>query len=224
MIKQTTDYDQFKTIVGNRLVTPGQVTRLAGSILKKNMLAQDPIIVNEKMEVIDGQHRLEVAKNNKLPIYYIVLEGANILDVMNLNQVQKAWKSKDFIESYAARGNENFVWFHEFIKENKLSVSTALTLLYGGQDAWVFNSVKSGKLVAREEQRETAERRVGVLWELRPFLKVTGAIPKALIRAIVTLDEQGQTPELLKGIRTKAVHFVPKNTVKEALDQLRVLL
>ena len=59
---ETTDYDIFKGIVGNRKVEKKHVEMLTGAIDRNNLLNVRPIIVNEEMMVIDGQHRLEAAK------------------------------------------------------------------------------------------------------------------------------------------------------------------
>lgn len=223
-IQTTTDYDKFTLIKGNREVKAGHTASLAVSILKHNMLAQNPIIVNSKMEVIDGQHRLEVARTNKLPISYIVLDNADIAEVISLNQAQRAWTANDFIDSYAARGNEEYIWLRNFTKEQKIAVSNAVIFTHGSNDSWVYTAIKTGRFVTRPEQREDAERRAGVLWELRPFLNVTGVAPKALYTTIVKLDKEGKTQDLVKGIRTRAVPFKPASNVFDMQMQLGALL
>ena len=46
--------------------------------MKKKYLVS-PILVNEKMEVIDGQHRLQAQKELNLPTYYIKNKGYDLL-------------------------------------------------------------------------------------------------------------------------------------------------
>lgn len=60
-IKRTNNYDMFKRLEGNRFVDPKKVNKLKKSINEVGYIS-NPIIVNEKMEVIDGQHRLEALK------------------------------------------------------------------------------------------------------------------------------------------------------------------
>ena len=53
---ETTNYSMFSYMVGNREVVHKHVLNLAKSIKVKDL--EIPIIVNEMMQVCDGQHRL----------------------------------------------------------------------------------------------------------------------------------------------------------------------
>lgn len=68
-----------------------------------------PIIVNEYMVVIDGQHRLEHAKKAGVPIEYIVKPGLNEHDIVRMNTTQRKWNMLNYIESYANQGSEEYV-------------------------------------------------------------------------------------------------------------------
>ena len=78
-IHSTTDYSQFKYIKGNRELVEAHVKKLSDQISKKDF--QIPIIVNEKMEVCEGQHRLEAYKSLGMPITYMIKEGLVIQDI-----------------------------------------------------------------------------------------------------------------------------------------------
>ena len=56
VIYETTDYDMFKQLLGNR--DPRQEKAVIDSINKVGYLF-DPILCNENYEIIDGQNRLE---------------------------------------------------------------------------------------------------------------------------------------------------------------------
>ena len=58
---ETRDYDQFKKLNGNRNINESQVDGIVHSILEVGYQPV-PILVNEFMEIIDGQHRLEAVK------------------------------------------------------------------------------------------------------------------------------------------------------------------
>jgi ParB-like chromosome segregation protein Spo0J len=64
----------FKHIKGNRIPNLKHVRRLVDSIKKYGMKC-NPILVNEQMEVIDGQHRLLAAKETNSFVYYIIING-----------------------------------------------------------------------------------------------------------------------------------------------------
>ena len=69
-IHWTTDYDIFKQLLGNREINYNHVRRLIKSMQEEYLIV--PIQVNEKMEVIDGQHRIAACKELGFPIYYMI--------------------------------------------------------------------------------------------------------------------------------------------------------
>ena len=116
-VYKTNDLSVFNQIKGNRPPNPQHIRRLADSI-KTNGILQNPIIVNEKMDVIDGQHRLLAAKEANSSVFYIVVDGYELNEVQVLNLNQKNWTSKDFLEGYADMGIESYVKLRNFYKEN----------------------------------------------------------------------------------------------------------
>lgn len=68
-----------------------------------------PIIVNENMTVIDGQHRLKASEQLGLPIEYIIKEGLNEDDIVRMNTVQRPWKMINYIEAFANQGKEEYI-------------------------------------------------------------------------------------------------------------------
>jgi hypothetical protein len=109
----TTDYDQFILMDDNRNVNELHVQRLVSSFKDKHLIC--PIIVNEKMEVIDGQHRLQASIRSELPVHYIVVKGYGLNEVQVLNSNQKNWTKYDFLESYCAQNKKHYLDFKEFM-------------------------------------------------------------------------------------------------------------
>lgn len=118
-VYQTNDLGMFNQIKGNRPPNPQHIRRLSSSI-KENGVLQNPIIVNENLDVIDGQHRLMAAKQSFSSIYYIVVKGYALDEVQILNLNQKNWTKKDFMEGYADMGIEPYVKLRNFIRKNKV--------------------------------------------------------------------------------------------------------
>lgn len=114
MVYITTDYNQFKTLNDNREVNNIHVKRLVDSFNEMHLVC--PIIVNEKMEVIDGQHRLQASIETGLPIYYIQVPGYGIKEVQRLNANQKNWTKTDFLEMYCAQGKKAYLEFRAFME------------------------------------------------------------------------------------------------------------
>ena len=65
-VRTTVRYDDFHILPGNREINQAHVLELIESFGKANLFDAHPVVVNEKMEVIDGQHRLEAARIGSL--------------------------------------------------------------------------------------------------------------------------------------------------------------
>jgi hypothetical protein len=104
-IYQTTNYDSFKRLKGNRDVRNAK--KIVDSINKVGYVLS-PILVNENMEVIDGQNRLDALRQLDLPVPYIMQEGIGRTECQALNINQSNWTTEQFINSYAECGEESY--------------------------------------------------------------------------------------------------------------------
>ncbi len=121
MIKKTEDLDIFKKHPLNRELHEGNVVKIMSSIKIKNLLDKRPILVNEKMEIVDGQHRLEACKRLAIPIFYEIEKSLESSDIILLNANQKSWSILDFIKHHACAGNKNYVELLSFSQQMRLS-------------------------------------------------------------------------------------------------------
>jgi len=133
-IQKTTDYTLFKRVPGNRRVSKAHVNRLSNSIAHNPSLIEiEPIIVNDKMEIIDGQHRAEACEKMELPVYYKVKSGLTLTDVQLLNANSRTWNMVDYARSFAELGNRHYKLYLEFLDIYKLGKSiTANYLILDG--------------------------------------------------------------------------------------------
>jgi hypothetical protein len=113
----TKNLGMFSSIDGNRVPNLIHVKRLTDSLRKYGMKC-NPILVNEKLQVIDGQHRLLAAKEVQSEVYFIIIPGSNLTDVHTLNLNQKNWSRKDFMEGYANMGIIPYIKLRDFVKKN----------------------------------------------------------------------------------------------------------
>ena len=116
-VYKTHDLSIFTQIDGNRVPNLQHIKRLADSIRVYGMKC-NPILVNERMQVIDGQHRLMAAKEAASFVYYIVVDGYSLNEVHTLNLNQKNWSKKDFMDGYANMGVESYIKLKAFIEKN----------------------------------------------------------------------------------------------------------
>lgn len=117
LILKTKDYSIFKIPSQQRKLLEDN-SLLEQSILQHNALSSKPIIVDSNMFVLDGQHRLQVAKKHNLEIYYIVDPTLTAKDIPLL-QKQRAWKKENYINFYAAYKFNHYEKLVEFINDNK---------------------------------------------------------------------------------------------------------
>lgn len=154
MIQETQNYDQFSTVMSNREVDMKHVKRLAKSITKKNLLRLNPIIVNEKFDIIDGQHRLEAARALNLPVYYIIDAGVHKDDISSLNTNTKSWNLMDYINFYTVEKTPGFDVISKFLSEfSFIHPSAAVQMMSGAASSGsVSGSIRQGKVDVTNEK------------------------------------------------------------------------
>src|SRR5271156_3067808 len=102
-IYSTKNYDMFTSLKGNRgktTIQPRHLDALEKSILERNLLDVNPIIVDKSHIVINGHHRLAVAKKNNLLIYYTIVEDADYKDAIRLTRGTSNWTLKEYLECF----------------------------------------------------------------------------------------------------------------------------
>jgi hypothetical protein len=171
-VKETKNYSMFKSINGNRSKNELHLSRLKKSMEEHQLVS--PIIVNEKYEVIDGQHRLAVCTDLKLPVYYIVVDGYGLDEVHRLNQNTSNWSHKAFIDGYASMGLEPYIQIQEFMDETKLGVGATLYLLAGYTGQSQTDKLKRGEI--KEVNLKRGYEIYG--W----ILQIEQAVPKINVR------------------------------------------
>lgn len=132
----TTDYGMFRNITGNRELNESKIKRIVKDINNGlNMLSYCPIIVDGEFNVIDGQHRLYIAKKLRKPVYFIVSRNISLHEIASINSNTERWKGKDFIHCYASQGNEHYIKLQDFIDKYGFPITTAITLLSSAEVA-----------------------------------------------------------------------------------------
>jgi hypothetical protein len=128
-LQKTKDYSIFKKNKCNRILDTSNLARIRQSILTQNLLELRPIVVNSDMEVIDGQHRLAVAQELGLEIFYLIDVKAKDENIILLNCNQKSWNASDYLNYYINQGNQEYIRFNQFLEKHHLVISNALLLL-----------------------------------------------------------------------------------------------
>ena len=154
-ILQTTNYDKFRDIRGNREINRKHLLKLQGSILENNMLDLNPIIVNDRMEVLDGQHRLLACKNLGIPVSYIVAANGGIAEVRMLNTNVRNWTMRNYLDCYVTRGFEEYLKVKNFMEKTGSTLGVATLLLSGNlskSSQSIINNFRNGDFRANQEE------------------------------------------------------------------------
>lgn len=159
----TDDYDAFQKMLGNR--DAKSEAKIISSIQQVGQVVT-PIIVNEKMEVIDGQNRLNALKALGLPVYYIKQKGLDIEACRCLNVGQTNWGTEDYIASFAEEGNKSYLRLASLVNAYRkplsikgiIAMANPTALNEGGTSQEPM--VKKGKYELTESEYELAVKRI----------------------------------------------------------------
>jgi hypothetical protein len=152
-ILQTTNYSIFKFINFNRDFKSRQLEKLKKVLRVNNLLHLHPILVNEDMEVISGQHRLMAAKELRLPIFYMKtdVEYDHILDA---NNVQLRSSIMDIVKYYAVKDKlVDYLKLKEYLENCKVSTKAFFALYMGDAGTTTLEAIYYGRFILRYEDR-----------------------------------------------------------------------
>lgn len=130
VVHQTMEYNYFVRIKGNRAINTLHVRNLKESMKKEDL--KIPIIINDKREVTDGQHRLQARRELMLPVYYIVLKGMGIAETQAANADNRNWGAPDFLNTYVELNYAHYKKYDEFKKKYEFGHAVTQILLEGG--------------------------------------------------------------------------------------------
>lgn len=155
---QTTDYSLFHLLPENRAVNRQQVRKLVAQISRKNLLHIKPLDMTADLGVIDGQHRLEAARELGLPVYYRIGEQLDEEDIAILNATSKNWTGTDYLHHWSVKGTPAYQTLAAFMQRHPvLSFSNAKMMLSGlGEGGGKADIFRNGKWQVGPEEKAEA--------------------------------------------------------------------
>ncbi len=186
-IYATTTYKYFKYLKENRPVNEGHVLSLMNSFTKEGYLFTI-VYVNDRLEIIDGQHRFEAAKRKKLPVYFVIMPNWGITEVTMLNMNSRNWTIGDFMESHAQAGNSNYIAFKKFFNAHAFDVTTCQLIMTGRRSGGhaATDDFRQGKLKLYEEQVTDAYKKAAMITDFKAFHPL-GWTSRSFAEAMLTL-------------------------------------
>lgn len=165
-IKRTYDYAIFKRMAGNRAISESNVKKIMRSIQRYGWWGE-VVLVNEKMEVADGQHRIEALKRMGMPVEYRVVEGITIDDIVAINNAVHKWTVTDAIASYAERGKVDYVRINNLINEFP---SMTRNCIYAAAHGLSDGAIKRGTATCSIADYEAARESLSFASKLQPII------------------------------------------------------
>lgn len=124
---ESMDYDKIKLIKGNRNIRATNYNKLLRSMKEEQLMI--PICLNEKYEIIDGQHRFLAAKELNKPFYYYIQEGYKEEQMKRANLVSSTWSKNDFLNLYVNQNDATYCKFQELMDEYHVQVIDLIKII-----------------------------------------------------------------------------------------------
>ena len=182
-VHTTNNYSLFKTLNGNRDVNQLHLTRLKES-MKKNHLTTI-IMVNEKLEIIDGQHRFLISQELKLPINYIISKNYGLNEVQILNANMKNWQTVDYVNGYCDLGYKDYIIYRDFVADYGFQNQVSILLLSGEHSTGTAESSPAARFkegLFKVKNLENAKRMAEKIKMIEPYYN--GYLRRSFILAL----------------------------------------
>ncbi|MCP4571449.1 MAG: hypothetical protein GY838_03785 [bacterium] len=205
-ITGTTNYLLFSNSKHNRGIDISKHRKLWVSMEKYGFLRCFPIVCvrkNGKLIVKDGQHRLQIAQDLGLPVFYVVEETD--FDIAEINNTPKTWGLYDYAKNYADNGRKAYREGLKFAAHHRLPIGVAFGMLYGTTSKNVTPCLRSGTFRIKD----------------RAWADIVASTYTAMIRLSKQLKTVRFLEALMAACRVKG--FVPSRLIRGAqrcLDRL----
>lgn len=206
----TSDYSIFKYLLGNRDINLQNVNSIVNNI-RNNGLLPTIVIVNEKMEVIDGQHRIEAFRQLNIPVTFQIRKGLTLKDCITYNISSRKWGVVDYINSYAERGIEDYIKLKKCLDEYpNFAPSTLATILNGkgAQGSGVSKPIMDGNFRLAHDLNEIIDK-LNFISSVQEYIVVRGRkeIVIQVLGYVIDLDivdRDRMLEQLQKGLNKNA--------------------
>lgn len=197
-VNVTTNYEQFNFINSNREQSRGHIEALKRAFEENgNLTRVQPILVNDRMEIIDGQHRYTAAKELSQPVYYTVMPGLGIREARSMNILHRGWTIEDYAKSYASTGDTSYQKYLAIKEDYGFNHSITLTYIIGRDAKGIFKTFQAGEFVLEDEAaaRERLDKLASV-GEFAPVLDRYFAIALLKVMGVSGYDHKRMVNKL----------------------------
>lgn len=129
----TKDYSQFTRSKENRPVDLKRHRKLVESMKKYGFISDFPIVCvrgeNNRLIVKDGQHRLAIAMQLDIPVWFV--ESDIQFDTAEINCTSKTWVAIDYANTFAMSGKADYQEGVDFAAQHGIPIGIAFSVLSG---------------------------------------------------------------------------------------------
>lgn len=184
-VLKTKNYGMFKFRKDNRGIIIPHVKELTRSMKERGWVPGSLIIVNEKMDVIDGQHRLISASQLGIQVEYLVMKGLGEEEMVGQNVGGRNWTKYDFLDSFVKKNNYNYVTLNKFLnKYPEFNITEMMMFLSNSYTSVDKSQFVNGGFKVRNES--IAIQWIESITKLKPLFE-KGYNKSHFVRALVKL-------------------------------------
>lgn len=183
LVQKSTNYDQFTLLGTNREIYQGHVELLKQAFEEVgNLTKVQPILVNERYDIIDGQHRFLACKELHQPIYFTMVPGLGIREARSMNILHRGWRIDDWMASYAAEGKKDYIQYLALKEDYGFNHSVTLACILGDRgDKGIYPIIRNGEFEI--EDMEGSVKRLNMLSEIGEIVGAGFASDRYFVRA-----------------------------------------
>jgi len=225
-IQCTTDYSVVTKYLGNREddkpPNKKRIEKIAESMIEQGFIKSYCIVVNAKMEILDGQHRFEAAKLLGIPVYFRIDDALTLKQIQTAGKLSRAWSRMDYINSYASIGNASYQRMKECIAKSAFREHCCLNILMRvySKDVKVWTSQLQDGLI------EFGPEKVATYWTIHAKIEfVVNRIPEyqnsanAIMGLLsLVMNERYDQSRMADKIAYISNRFVRRYSVREYIE------
>lgn len=221
----STDYQSFKLLDFNRDIDETRVLKLKESIERNGFLV--PVLVNQNMFVVDGQHRLAAAELAESRLSFLMYTIDDIMlpkMVSTLNSTAKTWGLPDYHRLWCKQGRESYIWLDRLALEYRKDINILYRLIYRSSSIHP-NDIRSGGMVIAQETRDILTTKLSWVDEIleseKAFEDFNASFHTALIYVVTNRNYTQRTHKQMKeAIKANGAKLLRSTTVNGYLDQI----
>lgn len=225
-IYYTSDYGRFKFLKGNRDINETKVKKIKADIESGiDFLKYAPIVVNENMEIIDGQHRYAVSRELKTNVYYVINQTADLEVVPAINSKSSKWRVSDFLNSYVDLKRPVYCALKDFIDHfSGISIPTAAKMFHAGttNEHGAMEAFQDGTLKA--DFQEVAHDIATLLTDFKPY--TNNPYSRRMFAVMLSLHDNGKYNHdfMLKKLEESGRKIENTDTAKTIIQEMESIV